>query len=144
MRTWNGSVDDNVHIESQCKSSIWPCPPCICFNCSKPEFACANHSTCNAASGICEDCPIGFGGDDCRTPLCGNPFMKDGRVQRRMDRGVNARMAGLASIAMFVRGMRCVVRAKCVIEEHLPYIRHSSLVKQVLHLSLTFSPSSPS
>lgn len=74
-----GSVD-NPHdhlVESQTESSIWPCPPCICFNCSKPEFACTNHSTCNIASGICDNCPTGFGGDDCRTPLCGSLFMKN-------------------------------------------------------------------
>lgn len=69
----------NAHIlaESQSRPSIWPCPPCICFNCSKPEFACTNHSTCNITSGICDNCPTGFGGDDCGTPLCGSLFMKN-------------------------------------------------------------------
>lgn len=66
-----------ILVESQTRPSIWPCPPCICFNCSKPEFACTNHSTCNITSGICDNCPTGFGGDDCRTPLCGSLFMKD-------------------------------------------------------------------
>lgn len=56
---------------------IWPCPPCICFHCAKPEFACTNNSTCNQASGLCEGCPVGFGGDDCKKPLCGSLFKKD-------------------------------------------------------------------
>ncbi|ORZ31938.1 hypothetical protein BCR44DRAFT_62443 [Catenaria anguillulae PL171] len=45
------------------------CPPC--FNCLLPAFKCANFGTCSSFSGRC-DCPTGFGGDDCSTPLCGS------------------------------------------------------------------------
>ncbi|KAI9224515.1 hypothetical protein BC828DRAFT_373293 [Blastocladiella britannica] len=45
------------------------CPPC--FNCLLPAFKCHNFGVCSAFTGRC-DCPAGFGGDDCATPLCGS------------------------------------------------------------------------
>ncbi|KAF9425233.1 hypothetical protein BGZ94_007721, partial [Podila epigama] len=50
------------------------CPPC--FNCLLPAFPCSHYSTCNKFDGRCE-CPPGFGGDNCSTPVCG--ALSDGK-----------------------------------------------------------------
>ncbi|SSD58246.1 related to Probable ATP-dependent permease [Saccharomycodes ludwigii] len=44
------------------------CPPC--FNCMLPIFECKQYSTCNEYTGQCE-CVTGFGGQDCKSPVCG-------------------------------------------------------------------------
>ncbi|VVT57870.1 uncharacterized protein SAPINGB_P005913 [Magnusiomyces paraingens] len=44
------------------------CPPC--FNCMLPAFSCKQFAKCNEFTGRC-DCPPGFGGDDCASPVCG-------------------------------------------------------------------------
>ncbi|KAJ1550764.1 hypothetical protein HK405_015950, partial [Cladochytrium tenue] len=43
------------------------CPPC--FDCHFPVFPCVHFSECSDLNGKCV-CPVGFGGDDCSTPLC--------------------------------------------------------------------------
>ncbi|RKP01830.1 hypothetical protein CXG81DRAFT_11477 [Caulochytrium protostelioides] len=48
------------------------CPPC--FDCNLPVDRCLNFGTCSAYSGKCE-CPVGFGKDDCATPLCDSPAL---------------------------------------------------------------------
>ncbi|ORX57394.1 hypothetical protein DM01DRAFT_1334019 [Hesseltinella vesiculosa] len=50
------------------------CPPC--FNCMLPGFECLHFANCSEYNGKCS-CPPGFGGDDCRQPLCGG--LADGR-----------------------------------------------------------------
>ncbi|CAO3632026.1 unnamed protein product [Cunninghamella blakesleeana] len=50
------------------------CPPC--FNCMLPGFECLHFANCSDYNGKC-NCPPGFGGDDCRQPLCGG--LADGR-----------------------------------------------------------------
>ncbi|KAI7861733.1 hypothetical protein BDF14DRAFT_1864871 [Spinellus fusiger] len=50
------------------------CPPC--FNCLLPGFDCLHFANCTDYNGKC-NCPPGFGGDDCRQPLCG--ALSDGR-----------------------------------------------------------------
>ncbi|KAI7883212.1 transporter, ABC superfamily [Lichtheimia hyalospora FSU 10163] len=50
------------------------CPPC--FNCLLPGFDCLHFANCSESTGKCS-CPAGFGGDDCRQPLCGG--LADGR-----------------------------------------------------------------
>ncbi|KAI7878202.1 hypothetical protein K492DRAFT_149793 [Lichtheimia hyalospora FSU 10163] len=53
------------------------CPDCPqCFNCMLPGFECLHFANCSEYSGQCQ-CPPGFGGDDCREPLCG--ALADGR-----------------------------------------------------------------
>ncbi|KAI9312395.1 ABC-2 type transporter [Dichotomocladium elegans] len=53
------------------------CPECPqCFNCMLPGFECLHFANCSEYSGQC-NCPPGFGGDDCRQPLCG--ALSDGR-----------------------------------------------------------------
>lgn len=37
------------------------------FSC-KEAGKCENFSKCNTATGLCEDCPAGFGGDNCAKP----------------------------------------------------------------------------
>ncbi|KAI7896192.1 uncharacterized protein EV154DRAFT_257931 [Mucor mucedo] len=44
------------------------CPPC--FNCMLPGFECLHFANCSEYDGKC-NCPPGFGGDDCKQPLCG-------------------------------------------------------------------------
>ncbi|ORY93038.1 hypothetical protein BCR43DRAFT_552310 [Syncephalastrum racemosum] len=44
------------------------CPPC--FNCMLPGFECLHFANCSEYNGKC-NCPPGFGGDDCKQPLCG-------------------------------------------------------------------------
>ncbi|KAI9270313.1 hypothetical protein EDC94DRAFT_512884 [Helicostylum pulchrum] len=44
------------------------CPPC--FNCMLPGFECLHFANCSEYDGKC-NCPSGFGGDDCKQPLCG-------------------------------------------------------------------------
>lgn len=55
------------------------CPPC--FNCNLPNFECAQFSTCNNFTGMCE-CRQGFGGMDCSEPLCG--ALSDGNSNRKI------------------------------------------------------------
>ncbi|KAI8887216.1 hypothetical protein K501DRAFT_212304, partial [Backusella circina FSU 941] len=50
------------------------CPPC--FNCMLPGFECLHFANCSEYDGKC-NCPPGFGGNDCRQPLCGG--LADGR-----------------------------------------------------------------
>ncbi|KAF8475713.1 ATP-binding cassette sub-family G member 2 [Kalaharituber pfeilii] len=50
------------------------CPPC--FNCHLPAFKCSQFAQCREYDGRCE-CPAGFGGDDCLTPVCGS--LADGK-----------------------------------------------------------------
>ncbi|KAI9251063.1 hypothetical protein BY458DRAFT_524198 [Sporodiniella umbellata] len=50
------------------------CPPC--FNCMLPGFECLHFANCSEYDGKC-NCPAGFGGDDCKQPLCG--ALSDGR-----------------------------------------------------------------
>ncbi|KAH8553328.1 ABC transporter [Umbelopsis sp. PMI_123] len=50
------------------------CPPC--FNCMLPAFECKHFANCSEYDGKCK-CPPGFGGDDCKEPLCG--ALSDGR-----------------------------------------------------------------
>ncbi|KAJ9151833.1 ABC-2 type transporter [Pleurostoma richardsiae] len=45
------------------------CPPC--FNCLLPAHTCSQYAGCNEYNGKC-DCPEGFGGDDCLSPVCGS------------------------------------------------------------------------
>ncbi|KAI8147379.1 hypothetical protein BJV82DRAFT_595272 [Fennellomyces sp. T-0311] len=53
------------------------CPECPqCFNCLLPGFECLHFANCSEYNGKC-NCPPGFGGDDCRQPLCG--ALADGR-----------------------------------------------------------------
>lgn len=58
------------------------CPPC--FNCQLPAFNCANSGQCRNYDGQC-DCPIGFGGQDCLSPLCGSPVKGKERYPREGD-----------------------------------------------------------
>lgn len=44
------------------------CPPC--FDCRNPDSQCAQFAPCNNNTGHCV-CPDGFGGADCREPVCG-------------------------------------------------------------------------
>src|SRR5262249_55549722 len=57
-------------MDAQRGRRIWPCPPCICFNCLLPEFQCCNFSICNQNTGKCGECPTGFTGENCALPLC--------------------------------------------------------------------------
>ncbi|CAM0136040.1 FAD-dependent urate hydroxylase, variant 2 [Umbelopsis sp. WA50703] len=50
------------------------CPPC--FNCMLPAFECKHFANCSEYDGKCK-CPPGFGGDECKQPLCG--ALSDGR-----------------------------------------------------------------
>ncbi|ORZ12015.1 hypothetical protein BCR42DRAFT_332368 [Absidia repens] len=53
------------------------CPECpACFNCMLPGFECLHFANCSDYNGKC-NCPPGFGGDDCKQPLCGG--LGDGR-----------------------------------------------------------------
>ncbi|KAI8096551.1 putative ABC transporter [Halteromyces radiatus] len=53
------------------------CPECpACFNCMLPGFECLHFANCSEYNGKC-NCPPGFGGDDCKQPLCGG--LGDGR-----------------------------------------------------------------
>ncbi|KAI9492170.1 half-sized ABC transporter [Zychaea mexicana] len=53
------------------------CPECPqCFNCLLPGFECLHFANCSEYNGKC-NCPPGFGGDDCKQPLCG--ALADGR-----------------------------------------------------------------
>ncbi|KAK9477401.1 hypothetical protein V1514DRAFT_309256 [Lipomyces japonicus] len=55
-----------------------------CFNCLLPSYECLQFADCRQYDGHC-DCPPGFGGDDCRAPLCGSlPSGKD-RMPRQGD-----------------------------------------------------------
>ncbi|PRT54145.1 hypothetical protein B9G98_01765 [Wickerhamiella sorbophila] len=45
------------------------CPPC--FNCRDPGMECIHYGACNEFTGLC-DCPAGFGGPDCASPVCGS------------------------------------------------------------------------
>ncbi|KXS11308.1 hypothetical protein M427DRAFT_73054 [Gonapodya prolifera JEL478] len=58
------------------------CPPC--FNCHLPAFSCSHFAECSPFDGNCE-CPPGFGGNDCTSPLCNS--LADGarRVPRPPD-----------------------------------------------------------
>lgn len=59
------------------------CPPC--FNCNLPNFECTQFSQCNVFTGFCE-CPDGYGGNDCSTPLCGGLADDNSkRPQRKAD-----------------------------------------------------------
>ncbi|KAJ1027359.1 hypothetical protein NDA18_003367 [Ustilago nuda] len=49
-----------------------PCPEPSCFNCQLPAYECYQFGECNEYDGLCS-CPVGFGGPDCRSPLCGSP-----------------------------------------------------------------------
>ncbi|KAK0550556.1 FAD-dependent urate hydroxylase [Tilletia horrida] len=46
------------------------CPPC--FNCQLPSFNCTQFGECSPYDGLCS-CPTGWGGQDCASPLCGDP-----------------------------------------------------------------------
>ena len=56
-----------------------PCPEPSCFNCQLPAFTCAQFGECSEYDGLCS-CPVGFGGQDCLSPLCGSPA--DGAKRR--------------------------------------------------------------
>lgn len=58
------------------------CPPC--FNCQLEKFACGNSGKCREWDGLC-DCPTGFGGQDCLSPLCGSPLKGKQRFPREGD-----------------------------------------------------------
>ncbi|EST07662.1 ABC-2 type transporter [Kalmanozyma brasiliensis GHG001] len=49
-----------------------PCPAPDCFNCQLPAYECYQYGECNQYDGLCS-CPVGFGGPDCLSPLCGSP-----------------------------------------------------------------------
>ncbi|SNX83178.1 related to ABC transporter protein [Melanopsichium pennsylvanicum] len=49
-----------------------PCPEPDCFNCQLPAYSCYQFGECNEYDGLCS-CPVGFGGPDCLSPLCGSP-----------------------------------------------------------------------
>ncbi|PWZ00557.1 hypothetical protein BCV70DRAFT_199829 [Testicularia cyperi] len=49
-----------------------PCPEPDCFNCQLPAYECYQFGECNQYDGLCR-CPVGFGGPDCLSPLCGSP-----------------------------------------------------------------------
>ncbi|SJX61788.1 related to ABC transporter protein [Sporisorium reilianum f. sp. reilianum] len=49
-----------------------PCPEPDCFNCQLPAYECYQYGECNQYDGLCS-CPVGFGGPDCLSPLCGSP-----------------------------------------------------------------------
>ncbi|KAE8449539.1 hypothetical protein EG329_008148 [Mollisiaceae sp. DMI_Dod_QoI] len=58
------------------------CPPC--FNCLLPAFTCGQYSECNQFNGKC-NCPPGFGGDDCFSPVCGSLADGQDRPMRQGD-----------------------------------------------------------
>jgi len=59
------------------------CPPC--FNCNLEDFQCHQFGKCNQANGKCI-CPPGFGGEDCKEPLCGSLARKlEDRPLRKAD-----------------------------------------------------------
>ncbi|KAL0143366.1 hypothetical protein V8B55DRAFT_1476875 [Mucor lusitanicus] len=58
------------------------CPPC--FNCMLPGFECLQFANCTDYDGKCK-CPPGFGGDDCKQPLCGG--LDEGRNRYPRENG---------------------------------------------------------
>ncbi|GAN09893.1 conserved hypothetical protein [Mucor ambiguus] len=58
------------------------CPPC--FNCMLPGFECLQFANCTDYDGKCK-CPSGFGGDDCKQPLCGG--LDEGRNRYPRENG---------------------------------------------------------
>ncbi|KAI7905379.1 uncharacterized protein BX663DRAFT_429465, partial [Cokeromyces recurvatus] len=58
------------------------CPPC--FNCLLPGFECLHFANCSEYDGKC-NCPPGFGGDDCKQPLCGSLPDGHNRTPREND-----------------------------------------------------------
>ncbi|PWN42701.1 hypothetical protein IE81DRAFT_119342 [Ceraceosorus guamensis] len=62
-------------------SSCPPCPEPSCFNCKLPKFNCAQFGDCRDYDGQCT-CPVGFGGQDCLSPLCGSPIDGDRRFPK--------------------------------------------------------------
>ncbi|EPZ33247.1 ABC transporter domain-containing protein [Rozella allomycis CSF55] len=61
---------------SRMQRLVADCPQCpTCFDCLK-DGICLNNSTCSTNNGKCTDCPMGFGGDACGTPLCQSPVNK--------------------------------------------------------------------
>ncbi|KAI8335799.1 hypothetical protein BC941DRAFT_429414 [Chlamydoabsidia padenii] len=56
------------------------CPPC--FNCHLQTNPCTNGGTCEP-NGTCA-CPVGWGGLDCGSPLCGSLY-EDNRPQRQLN-----------------------------------------------------------
>ncbi|CAD6891573.1 unnamed protein product [Tilletia controversa] len=59
------------------------CPPC--FNCQLPSFSCAQFGKCSEYDGLCT-CPTGWGGPDCRSPLCGDPTRGNSARYPRSDK----------------------------------------------------------
>ncbi|CED84267.1 Transporter, ABC superfamily (Breast cancer resistance protein) [Phaffia rhodozyma] len=57
--------------------------PCECFNCLLPKFNCGQYGQCNEFDGQCE-CPPGWGGLDCLTPLCDSLADGPNRHQRTL------------------------------------------------------------
>lgn len=64
----NASVADIPGRPPNCP----PCPEPDCFNCQLPAYECYQFGECNEYDGLCK-CPVGFGGPDCLSPLCGSP-----------------------------------------------------------------------
>ncbi|KAG2204428.1 hypothetical protein INT47_005219 [Mucor saturninus] len=58
------------------------CPPC--FNCMLPGFECLHFANCSEYDGKC-NCPPGFGGNDCKQPMCGG--LNDGRSRYPRENG---------------------------------------------------------
>ncbi|KAI8978647.1 ABC transporter [Pilobolus umbonatus] len=58
------------------------CPPC--FNCMLPGFECLHFANCSEYNGKCS-CPPGYGGDDCKQPLCGALSDGEERLPREND-----------------------------------------------------------
>lgn len=59
------------------------CPPC--FNCNLADFHCHQFGKCNQNNGKCQ-CPPGYGGEDCKEPLCGSLAQKpEDRPLRKPD-----------------------------------------------------------
>ncbi|KAI8393321.1 putative ABC transporter [Radiomyces spectabilis] len=79
------------------------CPPC--FNCMLPGFECLHFANCSEYNGKCI-CPPGFGGDDCKQPLCGGLDDGHNRTPRQNDHcdcpegweGINCNVCSMDSV----------------------------------------------
>ncbi|CAO0792155.1 unnamed protein product [Mucor circinelloides] len=80
-----GYIDYTKSLASPFSSALKDkdeCPPC--FNCMLPGFECLQFANCTEYDGKCK-CPPGFGGDDCKQPLCGG--LDEGRSRYPRENG---------------------------------------------------------